>query len=248
MDYILKNEFAPVTFEIGFLAAPLDKTVKVFSGWMHKTLHRTTRTTRTGSLRQLLSSMEPLDHEGRTSLFSETRSGWVACFENGSRRPEPERSVSYLSKLLKTNAIVFKMVPDTMGDRSPGKRGIWGAYGFSLYGPSAANHLGLLRSVALSNDVDGWIFEAAGSPQPFEKLEAYKKRRKVERVDIQLLADYARAMGIELLDEKFYGPRAVSIFADLPFRSAPVAVSYREAQSSEGLLSAESRGSSGARG
>jgi hypothetical protein len=188
-----------------------------------------------GALPALLCSLEPLDPEGRTVLFCETRDKWTACFDNGSRRPEPEGIVSYLARQLEVRGVVFIATPNVAPEGKGSKRGVYGAFGFRLYGPGATNPSGLLRSVLLTNDHDGWHFEQIGDPIAFEDQSKYAARRLSARIDAQTLQKYAWFFGINLFDPSFYGPTAVKIFADLPLRKTPEKLSYKEAQEKLGL-------------
>jgi hypothetical protein len=46
-----------------------------------------------------------------------------------------------------------------------------------------------------------------GDPLPFEKPEYYQARRVRDRFTDAMLEEYCRALGIDLFNENFYGPR-----------------------------------------
>ena len=60
------------------------------------------------------------------------------------------------------------------------------------------------RSVLLYKQ-SGWIFDPYGDPLPFEDLEAYKRKRKTERLTPELLRKYGEALGVRFWDESCYG-------------------------------------------
>jgi hypothetical protein len=51
----------------------------------------------------------------------------------------------------------------------------------------------------------GW--SASGTPQPFEDLAVYQRRRVRDRLTPDMLATYCGALGIRPFDQAFYGVR-----------------------------------------
>jgi hypothetical protein len=60
------------------------------------------------------------------------------------------------------------------------------------------------RSIALAEDESGWIFEAWGDPEPWEEVDRYKRRNKVDRFSYEVLVDYCRNIGIDPFVPEFY--------------------------------------------
>jgi hypothetical protein len=59
--------------------------------------------------------------------------------------------------------------------------------------------------VAAVNDNGRWEWLASGTPQPFEDVAAYQRRRVRDRLTPDMLASYCGALGLRPLDESFYG-------------------------------------------
>ena len=51
----------------------------------------------------------------------------------------------------------------------------------------------------------------AGIVQQYEELEAYKKRQIQERLTFEMLERYCRALGVEVNQVDFYGPRSCAV-------------------------------------
>jgi len=56
---------------------------------------------------------------------------------------------------------------------------------------------------------DGRAFDSDGPVLPFEQVERYREKRIRDRFTPEMLEAYARALGIDLFNAKFYGPRFV---------------------------------------
>lgn len=78
---------------------------------------------------------------------------------------------------------------------------------FALYGPNDTDSLNRIRYLSISNDADDWSFSESGNVQPYEELEAYKKGRIQERLTLEMLGRYCRALAIDVDQLDFYGPR-----------------------------------------
>jgi hypothetical protein len=113
--------------------------------------------------------------------------------------------VSYLPAVLKCRGLNVVCIPDRSDKDARDALRIYGAVGYSLYGPDKTDWLNRIRHVAVSNDVSGWEFAAAGEVQPYEKTENYTKRRVVDRLTAEMLESYCAALGIELFEANFYG-------------------------------------------
>jgi hypothetical protein len=70
-----------------------------------------------------------------------------------------------------------------------------------VFGPEGTPPLLAIRSIAASNDGGSWIFETTGKPLPFEDQEAYKARRRSDRLTPQLLLTYLSRLGVPVNDE-----------------------------------------------
>jgi hypothetical protein len=65
-----------------------------------------------------------------------------------------------------------------------------------VYGPDGDGPLKSIRSIVAANDGGEWVFETAGEPLKFERLDEYTRRRKSDRFTGTLLFDYLRELDV----------------------------------------------------
>jgi hypothetical protein len=86
---LLNDKFAPLTFQAGFVEAPLENTLEVFLKWQSEIGTEFDRQPQherlVGLLPQALARLEPLTTPPTKVLLMETRSQWTAFFDNGLR-------------------------------------------------------------------------------------------------------------------------------------------------------------------
>jgi len=235
MTYLCDNKLAPLTFSCGFIEKPLDDVVKSFRSWQRLTMRNTKVNQLSGELSQILIYLEPLDTEGRTTLFCETKSKWTALFDNSISGANPEMVVSYLSKSLRVPGCVFVAIPNTITKSKIARGGVWGCHAFRMYSPNSREQLGLVRSITLQNDVDGWSFNAIGEPFEFEDESNYNHGKSVDRFSIEHLKKIGDGLGLRPFSQDFYGPKACSVFLDYFFRRKGSGISIAEARNNLGI-------------
>jgi hypothetical protein len=231
---LLDNRFAPVTFTWGFVECPFAQFSRAFLGWQDQLEAKSSTQSRRKSFRAPLSesllALEPLTTPGDRYLLTETRSGWSAIFSNGLRANDVHSPVSYLPTVLKCRGLNISCVPDRSKTTDKEEVQIYGAVGFSLYGPNETDWLNRIRSVSIANDVSGWQFAADGAVQPYEQIENYGKRKIVERLTPAMLESYCSALGIELFNSDFYGEQSLSFHIKSKIPGGP-SMSIAEARS-----------------
>jgi len=122
-------------------------------------------------------SLQPLTTPLDGYLLVETKSNWTAIFANGLRVNDVFSPVSYLPLRLNCRGLEVGYAPDrSKSDRKDLIR-VWGHAVFALYGPSNTDWLNRIRYLSVSNDVSGWSLSESGDVQPYEEVEAYKKRQ-----------------------------------------------------------------------
>ena len=228
-DYLFNNELVPVTFAWGFLKCPLEIAVDRFSAWQHHILRITKEQKTQGTLRSILEQLEPLDSDGSKTVFCETKSEWTAFFDNSAKGAEAETVVSYLAESLRTMGCVFVTIPNTV-TRAGIERGVWGCHAFRLYGPGKDGKTRLIRSVSLQNDADGWEFDMVGEPLAFEEISQYEKKRGKEKLTLEALNHFGRALQLQIFSEAFYGPMAVYVKARSLLQRGSKRLSFFEAR------------------
>ena len=205
MKYLLDNELAPLTFNWGFLEAPVDAVNAAYVRWQKTILHTAKVTIINLPLADALRRLEPLDSGSQRVLFLSTTGRWTACFDNGSKGGNTSTFVGELSQQMKCRGVACGCIPNTLTRSDVRKFGTWGAVKFTLFAPERRDFLNIERSVSVINDVRGWTFNSVGRVQDFEQVERYAARRIANRFTPEMLEDYCRALGIDLFDEGFYG-------------------------------------------
>lgn len=235
MKYLLDNTLAPLTFEWGFIEAPLDVVSAAYRRWQRKILHRVRVTQFDLPLADALKQLDPLDRGSQRVLFMNTRSDWTACFDNGVRGGNPATFVGELSRQLKCRGVTVGCIPNTLSRGDDAKPGTWGALKFMLFAPEERDFLNIERSVSIINDAGGWEFNSIGVVQAFEHVDRYAARRIADRLTSGMLEDYCRALGIDLFDEKFYGRPGVLTHSYPWFLRRPATTPLAEARKLLGL-------------
>lgn len=199
------DEHAPVVFRMGFLDASLDASSDAFVRWK-SSLYDSVEVSQVApdGLIKHAARLEPLTLPPRRSLFVATRSAWTAYLDNSILGTDAIGPVCHLSDVLGCRGVLLTCVPHTLRGDFGRAKGTYGAVQFELYGPGADNPLGCVRSVSATYDGGRWRFEANGSMQAFEDIDSYSRRRISDRFTPKLLADYARALGIDAFSEDYY--------------------------------------------
>lgn len=235
MNSLISNEFAPVTFRFGFVETSFPSLCDAFKDW-HRTIDakfgvKTEFGAVDAPLETALQSLEPLTTPLDRYLLVETRSNWSAIFANGLRVNDVCSPVSYLPLVLNCRGLEVGYAPDqSKSDRKDLIRK-WGHTLFALYGPSNTDWLNRIRYLSVSNDVSGWSFSESGEVQPFEEPGRYKEKRVRERFTVEMLERYCRALGIELNQVNFYGPRGCAVRTTGQNRRGDLTMSIAEARS-----------------
>jgi hypothetical protein len=211
MHSLLNNEFAPLTFRFGFIETSFPALCDAFTQW-HKNLDEkfgllTEFKTFVAPLSSAFSTLEPLTTPLDRYLLVETRSNWTAIFANGLRGNDVGSPVSYLPSILKCRGLEVGHAPDLSHTHGINAIRKWGHTLFALYGPEKTDWLNRIRYLSVWNDVGGWEFSSEGEVQSFEEPKQYNARKIKDRFSPDMLEQYCRALGIELNDNEFYGPR-----------------------------------------
>jgi hypothetical protein len=211
MPSLLHNDFAPVTFRFGFIETSFPALCDAFTEWQKNLDEKfglfTEFNSFVGPLAPALSTLEPLTTPLDRYLLVETRSNWTAIFANGLRGNDVASPVSYLPSVLKCRGLEVGHAPDLSHTHRKNAIRKWGHTLFALYGPVKTDWLNRIRYLSVWNDVGGWEFSSEGEVQSFEKPEQYKMRKIEDRFSPDMLEQYCKALGIELNDSEFYGPR-----------------------------------------
>jgi len=215
MKCLLDNQYAPTTFNIGFVEAPFEAVLQWFVAW-HKSLAASFKIGLStidvaGALPDLLAQLFPVAAPSDREMVVETRSTWTAYFDNSLISGDATSRVGVLCEVFECRGVAVACVPH----RQPvGGRGVYGAVTFDMFAPHRTHFLNYLRSVRLVNN-DRWEFHTDGPQQPFEEVETYQSPRLVDRFTPAMAERYCAALGIDIFNDAFYGPRAEWHFLSL---------------------------------
>jgi hypothetical protein len=235
MHTLFDDRFAPITSRIGFIRLPLEATARALAAWLEQ-IHGEgiTSTAVNDGFPSCLRRLEPLTG-GAVPRELLVRHGpdWTAyfnCFIQGTDAVGP---VSYLTSSLHRDGLILTAIPDERG--RGGVRGRWGVVQFELLGPEDTTVLNFVRTVYAMNDGGHWEFGQAGTPQPFEELEAYSRRSIRERFTGPMLERYAQALGVDPFNEAAYGPEAILVANPQPVPPGGLTMSLVEVQNWLGI-------------
>ncbi|MEA3215079.1 MAG: hypothetical protein QOJ19_1235 [Acidimicrobiia bacterium] len=105
-----------------------------------------------------------------------------------------------------------------------------GAVQFELFGPLDTEFSNDVRIVSVAFDGSRWQFNATGTEQAFEEVEAYRARRVRDRFTSAMLEHYCQALGIDVFEPSFYGPDAVLIESTVPRPADGPVMTLQQAQ------------------
>ncbi|KFE62361.1 hypothetical protein DB31_4071 [Hyalangium minutum] len=225
---LLEDRWAPVTSEMGFLAAGAEQAAQAFATWQRglATSHGFTIEVLSvsGPLEQALSHLLPLSGgETQRRLFIPTRSAWTAYVTNQWTGTDAASPMRVMARQLSIRCLRVVAVPHTLR----GDQGRYGAVMLSVYGPEQPGKISnTVRALAAANDGGRWVFEQSGEPFPFEQVEQYQARRVRDRFSFEMLKDYLRHLGLSPFEEDFYLPPGSCAW--LVQKTGPFAPGYKE--------------------
>ena len=231
MMRFLDDQFAPVTFSMGFVEASFSQYSQAFVSWWEKLSIDFETTPFEEDLRSALLRLQPLQSPQNRYLLVETKSPWTALFSNGLRTADVSSPVGHLCQVLNCRGLEVTCIPDRshLEDKKDALR-IYGAVGFTLLGPQPTDSLNRVRSIWAMNDGGHWKFISEGIVQPYEHVERYTSRKISERFTPEMLESYCEALGIKLYNEGFYGPKGLLVNQLTKFPQTSPRVSINEAR------------------
>ncbi len=210
---LLNDRFAPITSSPGFLKLGLDDAASALAMWRRRlNRHRPVLVEEiTDPFPECLRRLEPLTGGVRPrELLVEASKGWTAYFDCSLRGTDAVSTVGYLTEAAGCQGLSIRAVPHTLGQ--PGlSHGRMGAVQFEMFGPFKTDFLNYIRTVHASFDGSHWVFDAIGTPQDFEEIDAYQAPRVRDRFTSGMLERYCKALGLDVFNPQAYGPRAVLV-------------------------------------
>lgn len=219
MKSLLSGQYAPLTYQIGFLEGSLEQVSGAYLNW-RRGLQPDLRTVSTdGPLSSALAQLEPLTTPWTKELLISTHSRWTAFFCNGLLNCDPESPIGHLCSLVPCKGVVVHCVNDRSAVKDREALRVYGAVSFTLFSPHRTEWLNQERSICAMNDAGRWVFLEQGEPQAFEHLQQYRVREVKQRFTAAMLEEYCLALGIRLFDDQFYEGKALIV--EIPNQLAP---------------------------
>lgn len=190
-------EWHPVTHDFGLIQAPVENVLSAFRNWHASIGIEYERTEFGSSLSDAFAAILPLANSKMRRLFIQTRSDWVACFQNGIQGSDPFPAMSHLAQDLG----VLSMRVCSTPENSQFPATIWEVYAPHSLG--GVPPLGYRRSLAAAKDGGKWVFEEAGERFPFELSDRYQAPLKRDRFTSEMLRDYLKEFGVRLFADDF---------------------------------------------
>ena len=192
------DKWYPVTSDYGLLKCNFENLCCIFEEWSHEIHLSRKKKLLNVSLEDSFNSLEKLTPLYSKTLFVQTRSDWIAVFQNGIRGSDPGSMISVLSMRLKTTGMRVCASPES--ELYPAT--IWEVYDTEENG--GIMPLGYRRTVYASKDGGRWVFGQSGDPFPFEDTDRYSQRIKRKRFNRNILEEYLSNFGVFPFDDNFF--------------------------------------------
>lgn len=235
MQTLLSERFAPITSSVGFLEQSLEEATAALERWRRSLYSAAAVTSLSEGFPAVLRRLEPLTGGARPrELLVRAGTRWTAYFDNSLRGTDAVSTIGHLTTVLSCQGLAVNVVPHTVG--VPGVRAErMGAVQFELFGPLPTDFLNYVRTLSVSFD-GKWQFDAAGTVQAFEEVDAYRARRVRDRFTSAMLERYCRALAIDVFNPDFYGPDAVLVGSALPVPPDGYVMTIEQAQEWLGIV------------
>ena len=143
-------------------------------------------------LSEKIALLQPVVHPGFTKvLLTETASGWCCAMANGMHGIGSSDHIAMSAEAMRRRFL--RVVLDTTK----------GAESLQFCHTDFSGTTKAERVVYVHNE-GGWRFFEHGAPLAFEKPEAYRAKRKRDRLTVDMIGDYCLALGIDLRAEGFF--------------------------------------------
>ena len=201
---LFDGRLEPLTYSIGFLSAPPERVARA-ARWLYFRWPDAWRRVAVldCGLEEALLQLQPLEGflHPRVLVASTALNGWSAVF-NGRIHGLGGRGLSVrLSRALRVPGYFVAAAPPASDpEHFPGFRQ------FYVLGPQTGRDHVRAVWVSEEEDVGRWHFGTDGEVQPYEDVEAYRRRRHTDRFTEQMLVDYAAAVGLRPWEDSFYRP------------------------------------------
>lgn len=116
---------------------------------------------------------------------------------------------------------------------------VTGPVSSSSLGPLENGFLNYVRTISVMRDASRWRFDADGTVQGYEDVQAYSRRRIADRFTSEMLCDYASAVGAEPFADDFYPGPSVLVSNAAVLSPGGWSLTIAEAQRRFGIANVE---------
>ena len=149
MPALLSDQFAPITWSIGFLQARLDHVSVELKAWRERLFGVVEL--RDVGFTDGLQLLDPLTTATQPRELLVEAGQWTAYFDCGLRGTDAEPVIGYLSSKMQCVGLSIASVPDLAGTRDAPEAPL-GATEFMLFGPLQTDFLNYVRTVSVVNE------------------------------------------------------------------------------------------------
>lgn len=223
--------FDPIATSAGFMLAPVDEVLDALVTWQRgiSSVESVSVDRVRDAFPYALAGLDPLVRGGRDKYpLCDVGNGWTAYFDNGALGSDPDSAVGHLTRAHLWQGVLLDCTP-TYPSRNGGVQ-------FTLLSPLRTDWLNYVRTVSLTEDGGRWSFNLSGTPQPFEDLEQYNARRKVDRFTPEMLREYCEALGFDPFDWTHY---ELTYLISTELNWTPTHISLTERRAQLGIATAE---------
>jgi hypothetical protein len=197
VEVIFGGGLWPLGQTVGFVELELARAIEAYRVWTRgwKPPRPSVKQVRETLLIDQLPRLLPLEMPYTRWLLVAHGQRWTAIFDNSRGGGDPYPAVAELSRIAGTRGV--------LAGHTPQEQYPCPATQFHLF-DSGGDYVRTIDCGVF--DDARWSFEARGTEQPFEELEAYGSRRVKDRFTRPMLLRYLSALGIEADRMSAYGP------------------------------------------
>ena len=196
MQVVFGGGLWPLGQTVGFVELELAEAIDAYRTWTRGWLppRPSFKQVRDRSLIDQLSCLLPLEMPYTRRLLVAHGQRWTAIFDNSRGGGDPYPVVAELSRIAGTRGV--------LAGHTPQEQYPFPVTQFHLFGGEGD----YVRTIDCGVfDSGRWSFEARGTEQPFEELDAYGSTRVRERFTRSMLLRYLSALGIDADTISTYG-------------------------------------------
>ena len=196
MEVVFGGGLWPLGQKVGFVELEFAAAIEAYRAWTRgwKPPRPSFKEVRETLLIDQLPRLLPLEMPYTRRLLVAHGQRWTAILDNSRGGGDPYPAVAELSRIAGARGVLAGYTPQ---EQYP-----YPATQFHLFGSQGE----YVRTIDCGVfDSGRWSFEAYGTEQPFEELEAYNSRRVHDRFTRPMLLRYLSALGIEADTMSAYG-------------------------------------------